>query len=294
MKPSPFELHRPRTTDEAVQLLAAANGEGKVLAGGQSLVPLMAFRLARPEVLVDLNSIPELTNLRTEGGELRVGAMVRQRALERSELVADGWPLLTEALPFVAHEPIRNRGTLAGSLAHADPAAELCAVGLVLEARLVARSVRGERELAIGEFFEGPFTTALEDDELLTEVVLPPVPAGSGWAFEEVARRRGDFAIAGVAALLALEKSGEVTVARLGYVSMGSTPCRAHAAERSLIGMPAEAGSFERAAQIASEELDPPRDLHASEGFRRHLAAVLTRRALARAHTRVEARSGSR
>ena len=231
MKPVAFEMHTPHTTDEALELLASANGEGKALAGGQSLVALMAFRLARPEVLVDLNSIPELTHLREEGGELRVGAMVRQRTLERSGLVTQGWPLLAEALPLVAHVPIRNRGTLAGSLARADPSAELCAVGLVLEARLHARSVRGERELPIVDFFAGPFVTTLEPDELLTDVVLPAVPAGSGWAFEEVARRRGDFAIAGVAALLAVDQQNIMTAARLGYISMGSTPRHAHGAE---------------------------------------------------------------
>ncbi|HZV51385.1 MAG TPA: xanthine dehydrogenase family protein subunit M [Candidatus Dormibacteraeota bacterium] len=282
MKPVAFDLRQPGTVDEAVELLTG-DGEVKVLAGGQSLVPLLNFRLARPELLVDINRISELQYVREEAGGLAVGALTRQRALERSEPVARLAPLVAEALPLVAHVPIRNRGTLGGSLAHADAAAELCAVALALDAVLVAVSRRGRREIPAAEFFLGPFTTALEPDELLIEVRFPRLPASTGWAFEEVARRKGDFAMVGVAVVLGVGADGSVVQARLAYASMGPTPLRAGRAEAALTGRTAGPEAFAEAAELAISELEPTDDIHADREYRLHVARVLTRRALARA-----------
>lgn len=282
MKPVAFELRQPGSVDEAVELLAG-DGEVKVLAGGQSLVPLLNFRLARPEVLVDVNRIAELQYIREQDGGLAIGALTRQRALERSEPVTRLAPLLAEALPQVAHAPIRNRGTIGGSLAHADAAAELCTVCLALDAVLVAASRRGRREIPVSDFFLGPFTTALEADELLVEVRIPPLPAATGWAFEEVARRKGDFAMAGVAAVLGVDAGGTVVRARLAYASMGPTPLRARRAEEALTGRPAGPEAFAEAAELAAGELSPTDDIHADREYRLHVARALTRRTLARA-----------
>src|SRR5881628_249850 len=203
MKPAAFDYFTPVTVDEAVALLAEHGGEAKPLAGGQSLIPAMNFRLARPAALVDLNRIPELSYVRAEpdGGALVIGAMTRQRALERSDVVRRAAPLMAEAMPYVAHPQIRNRGTVGGSVAHADPAAELPAVTLALEARFRARSRSGERTIPAAEFFKGLLETALEPDELLVEIAIPHSPARSGYAFAEVARRHGDYALVGVAAV---------------------------------------------------------------------------------------------
>jgi carbon-monoxide dehydrogenase medium subunit len=290
MKPPSFDVYVPRETDEAVEVLARADREVKVLAGGQSLVPLLSFRLARPDLLVDVNALSSLTSIRSEEGSLRVGSMVRQREIERSDVVARRCPLLTEVVPYVAHAPIRNRGTVGGSLAHADPSAELCAASLVLDARLHARSVRGEREIAVADFLLGPFSTALDDDELLTEIVFPPMPLGAGWAFAEVARRRGDFAIAGVAALVELDAVGTIVEARLGYLSMDAVCRRSPAAEVALSGQDPTPDAFAHAADLAAADLSPSSDLHASADYRRHVAAALTRRTLSAATARATPR----
>jgi CO/xanthine dehydrogenase FAD-binding subunit len=286
MKPVPFDLQEARTVEEAVDVLAG-DREVKVLAGGQSLVPLLNFRLARPEVLVDVNRIAELRYIREEGGHLAIGALTRQRELERSELVARLAPLMAEALPMVAHAPIRNRGTLGGSLAHADAAAELCAVALALDAVVVAQSKRGRREIPADQFFVGPFTTALQPEELLVEIRVPTRPERTGWAFEEVARRQGDFAMVGVAAVLEVRADGSVADARLAYASMGPTPVRARGAEAALTRGQADAEAFAAAAEVAASELEPGDDMHADREYRRHVARALTRRALARALRRV-------
>jgi carbon-monoxide dehydrogenase medium subunit len=283
VKPAQFELEVASSVEQALALLAETHREVKVLAGGQSLVPLMNFRLARPDVLVDLNRLPELQYISEQDGDLAIGAMTRQSALERSPLIARLAPLMAAALPFVAHAPIRNRGTLGGSLAHADPAAELCTVGLALDARLVARSDHGERVIGIEEFFLGPFTTSLRSDELLTEVRLPPFPSGAGYAFDEVARRRGDFAMVGVAALLHLDREGQVDLARLAYTSMGPRPLRAPRGETALLGEKPSDGVFAQAAAEAMADLDPTDDQHASRGYRLHVAQALTKRVLTRA-----------
>jgi aerobic carbon-monoxide dehydrogenase medium subunit len=286
MKAAAFDLRVARSLDQAIWHLSEAAGEGKILAGGQSLAALMAFRLARPEVIVDINSVAELASVRPEGRSLAIGALTRQRTLERDALVARDWPLLAEAIPHIAHEPIRNRGTIGGSVAHADPSAELPMICLTLDARMRVRGPSDAREVAAADFFLGPFTTALGDSDVLTEIVLPVLPDGAGTAFCEVARRRGDFAMVAVAAVLAVNAAREITFARLGYASMGATPLRALAAENELTGAPATAETFERAAAAAAGELHPGSDVHASADFRRHLADRLTRRALGTALSR--------
>lgn len=286
MKPPVFDYHAPRSLEEALELLAE-HEDAKPLAGGQSLVPAMNFRLAQPAVLVDLNFIPELSYLRTEpGGGLAIGTMTRQRAAERSALVAERAPLLTETLPWVAHPQIRNRGTIGGSLAHADPAAELPAAVLALEARFRLRRRGSERTLVASELFTGLFSTAIEPGELLVEIELPAPPPRSGTAFREVARRHGDFALAGVAAQVVLGTDGRCEQARLGLVGVGDGPTRASEAEAVLRGETPSLDLFQTAATATAAALDPPGDLHASAAYRRHLVEMLTRQALELAFAR--------
>jgi carbon-monoxide dehydrogenase medium subunit len=284
VKPAPFRYHAPASLDEALALLAELGPDARPLAGGQSLVPAMNFRLAQPAVLVDLNGIADLAGVVEENdGGLRIGAMTRQRTLERHPVVAARAPLLAEATAWVAHPPIRNRGTLGGSLAHADPAAELPAVMLALDARFRLVSRAGERWVDAADFFPGFFATALDSGELLVEVALPP--AGGGWssAFEELARRHGDYALAGVAARIHRDEAGRCTDARVALLALGEGPARVAAAEGTLVGSRLEVDALAAAARAVQGQVDPPGDIHASAEYRRHLAGVLTRRALARA-----------
>ena len=286
MKPPPFEYFAAESLEEALETLAVHGDEAKVLAGGQSLIPLLNFRLARPAVLVDLNRIHELARLTPlPSGGIGVGAMARQRDAERSSLIATRAPLVTEAMPYVAHPQIRNRGTIGGSIAHADPAAELPAVTLALDARFCARSrARDERWMDAADFFIGPLTTVLAPDEVLTEVELPPMPANAGYGFVEVARRHGDYALMGVAAVVALDAAGECSHVRLAFVNAGGTPLRARSAERLLVGQRPDQEAFRAAAEVAAEsDIDPIGDVHATPAYRRHLARVLTVRALEKA-----------
>jgi len=282
MKPAPFEYHAPHTLEEALELLARHGDEAKALAGGQSLVPAMNFRLAQPAVLVDLNGIEELFYLEgTEEGGLRVGTMTRMRQVERSSLVAQRAPLVAETLPFIAHPQIRNRSTFGGSIAHADPAAEIPAVALVLDARLHLRSQGGARQLPATEFNTGLFETALTAEELLVEVELPPPPPCTGWAFTEVSRRHGDFALVGVAARITLGSDGKCSSARLALLSVGEGPVLAASAAAGLVGEVYGEDSLRgAAATVAHQDIDPPGDIHASPNYRRHLAEVLTHRVL--------------
>jgi carbon-monoxide dehydrogenase medium subunit len=289
MKPAPFRYFAPRSLEEALQLLAEHGGEAKPLAGGQSLVPAMNFRLARPAVLIDLNRVAELAWVASGGDALRLGAMTRQRAAERAPEVLASAPLLAEALEHVAHPQIRNRGTIGGSLAHADPAAELPAVALALDAKFTLRGARASRQLRAAEFYVGLFATALEPDELLVEVALPAPAMRSGWAFEELSRRHGDYALVGVAATLQLDERGTVARARLAYLSVGEGPWLAERAAGLLRDERPTAEAFRAAADAAAADVDPPSDIHASAAFRRHLVAVLTRRALQRARDRASA-----
>jgi carbon-monoxide dehydrogenase medium subunit len=284
MKPAPFEYYRPTTLDAALALLAEHGDEAKPLAGGQSLIPAMNFRLGQPAILIDLNDLHELSYITPAEDGLRIGGMTRQRTLERSADVERAAPLVHEALPFIAHPAIRNRGTIGGSLAHADPAAELPVVSVTLEARLRAESTRGSRWIAAEDFFVGLMATTLQPDELLVEVALPPVPLRSGFAFEEVSRRRGDYALVGVAASVSLDEAGRCVRARVALLSVGDRPMLAPHAAQALAGEAPTAASIQAAAALAAaHDIDPHADLHASSDYRRHLASVLMKRALTRA-----------
>ena len=284
MKPAPFAYHRPGSVDEALALLAQHGGDAKPLAGGQSLIPAMNFRLARPAVLVDLNRLTTLAGIRGGADSLRIGAMTRQRAVERDATVARDAPLLAEALPHIAHPQIRTRGTVGGSLAHADPAAELPAVMVALGATFELHSPRGKRSVPAEEFYTGLFTTALAADELLVEIAIPPRTPRSGSAFMEVARRHGDYALAGVAAVLTLDDAGSCREARIALLSVGDGPVLAIKAAKAITGEKPTADAIQEAADAAaSKDVDPPGDIHASAAYRRQLVGVLVRRALQRA-----------
>jgi len=288
MKPAPFEYQAPASLEAALDALARHGGDAKLLAGGQSLIPVMNFRLAEPALLIDINKLAELDFIRRdEEGHLRIGAMVRQRRLERDPLVAGMAPLLHEAVPFIAHPQIRNRGTFGGSLAHADPAAELPALAVALGARFRLQRAGGDRWVAAEDFFAGLFATALEPDEMLVEAAIPPSPARSGWAFLEVARRHGDYAQVGVAARVTLDDSGRCREARLVYLSVGDAPVVAREAARLLAGQELSPAAIAAAAEkAAGDEMDPLGDIHATPEFKRHLARVLTRRVLEKAGER--------
>ena len=279
MKPPRFEYAAPSSLDEALALRAEHGSDSVVLAGGQSLVPLLNLRMAFPEIVIDLGRVAELSGIRQLNGGVAVGAMTRQRELERSELVAERCPLATKAIAHVAHVTIRNRGTVGGSVAHADPAAELPAVALAVDAELVARSTRGERTIPAGEFFHGVFSTALEPDELLVELRFPGAPS-TGTAFVELARRHGDFAIVGVGASVTRDGDGTIADARLVFTGVGATPVRASEAEAMLRGQRPEPAVLADAARHAAEGLDPGSDAHASGAYRRRVAATLAARAL--------------
>jgi aerobic carbon-monoxide dehydrogenase medium subunit len=280
MKPPPFEYAAPRKTDEALALLAQHGDRAKVLAGGQSLLPLLNFRLAQPEVLVDVNRVAELAYVRPVNGGLAIGALTRQHALERSEAVRARLPIVAEACRLIGHLPIRHRGTLGGSLAHADPASELPAVMVALEAEMTASRVGGRRTLPADQFFIGIFTTALAPDELLTEIRVPGLPPRTGSAFVEIARRAGDFALVGVAALVTLDDGGRVSRARLALCGAGPTPLRAREAERVLVGERPESRVLDDAAERMAAATDPPGDIHASAAFRKKLARHVGRQAI--------------
>lgn len=288
MKPAPFQYYAPSSLQEALELLAAHGYDGKLLAGGQSLVPAMNFRLAQPSVLIDLNNVGELSYLRAAPrGGLAIGAMTRQRTLERSALVAEHAPLVAAAMPYIAHVQIRNRGTLGGSLAHADPAAELPAVMVALDAVFHLASRRGRRTVRAADFYQGLFTTALEADEMLVQIDVPAPEPHSGWAIQEFTRRHGDYAIVGVAARVQLDADGRCQTARLVYLSVGEGPVEAAGAAAALEGQPANDQTIRAAAAVAAQEdIEPQGDIHASAPYRRHLAEVLGRRALAEAFGR--------
>ena len=281
MKPAPFRYVRPSSVDEAISVLAAEGYGAKPLAGGQSLIPAMNFRLAQPAVLVDLGDLDELRFIRETEGGLVLGAMTTHSAIERSAAVRERAPLLAEAMPWIAHLQIRNRGTVGGSLAHADPASELPAVMLALDARLRLRGPGGDRTVAFCDFCTGLFSTALAPDELVTAVEIPTLPNGTGCAFKEVSRRHGDFALVGVCAVLTLDAGGTCTRASVTLLSVGDGPVCANTAEDLLLGRPPTADAIREAAEAAAtRDIDPPADIHASAPYRRQLARVLTTRAL--------------
>ncbi|MBW2445935.1 MAG: xanthine dehydrogenase family protein subunit M [Deltaproteobacteria bacterium] len=282
MKPARFEYAAPDSLAEAISLLEQhADDDVKILAGGQSLVPLLNMRMARPEFLIDLNRIAELQYIREEAGWLAIGAMTRKRAVEESELVRQRQPALLAATQLVGHPQIRNRGTVGGSMAHADPAAEYPALALLLGVELRVAGPGGERRIPAADFFHGYLATALEPTDVLTEVRIPVLDPGTGWSFLEVARRHGDFAMGGAGATVRLDASGKLSEVRIALFGVGAAALRLHDVERELVGEQPGEALFQDAGARASQGLeDPLSDVHASAEYRRNLARVLTVRVL--------------
>jgi len=292
MKPAPFEYFAPTTIDEALSLLAQHGYDAKPLAGGQSLIPMMNFRLAQPAVLIDLNKIPELAFIRPDqNGGLLIGAMARHAQVERDQLIAERAPLIHETMPHIATTQIRSRGTFGGSISHADPSAELVAESVLLGGRFHLRSQSGERWVPAEEFFLGIYTTNAEPEELLTEIAIPSMPPRSGWALKEVSRRPHDFALVGVAVLVSLDQDQRCQSARIGLFSVGDGPVEAHQAARALIGQAPTTEAVRAAVEIAStQDIDPSSDIHATAAYRRYLAKTLTQRALETAFERARSK----
>lgn len=282
MKPPKFAYHAPESLEAAVELLARYGGEARLLAGGQSLVPMLNFRLLAPAALIDLGRVAGLAGVREADDRVVIGAMTRQRAAERAPAVADRLPLLREALGWVGHLPTRSRGTVGGSIAHADPSAELPMTLLALDGEVVATGPQGRRTIAADALFDSFFTTRLAADEILTEIRIPHMATGAGHAIEEFARRKGDFAIVGIAAIL--ERDGSrCTKARVTAGGIGGAPVRLRGAEQVLQSEGLNEAAIGAAAKRAAEEVDPLSDPNASAEYRRHLVEVLVRRALTRA-----------
>ena len=282
MKPAKFEYHRPAAIDEAVTILERYQGEARLLAGGQSLVPMMNFRLATPAAIVDLNRIPGLAGIDGANGVVRIGAMARQRQIEFAPLVAERLPLLREVVRWVGHLPTRTRGTIGGSIANADPASEIPMVLQALEGEVVVRGPQGERGIKASDLFVAALTTSLDPSEIITEVRFPAMPPGTVFAIEEFARRRGDFAIAAIAVIMA--RDGErCTKARLATAGVGPVPVRLREAEALLEQRGLGETAVTAAAEKAAELVEPMSDHNASADYRRHLTAVLTRRAVLKA-----------
>ncbi len=287
MKPAPFRYVAARSLEQALQVKAEYGDEARFLAGGQSLVPTMNFRLTQPAVLIDINPLAAFAGMQKSAADgVRIGALTRYRSLERDPATARDLPLVHEALPHIAHPQIRNRGTIGGNLAHADPASEMPAIVLALGGRLRAQSVRGERWIEAADFFVGALTTALASDEMLMEVELPVAGPRSGACFTELARRRGDFAIIGVACTLKLDAAGRCAEARIGLCNAGDTPVVVAAAGDALVGQRIEAAQIAEAAERVRRSIEPGGNVHASKDYQRHIAGVLTARALATANER--------
>ena len=281
MKPASFKYLSPETLDEALSIKIEYGDDVKPLAGGQSLIPAMNFRIAQPSILVDLNKLKNLDYIREKDDELRIGAMTRQSAVEKSNVVKKASPLLHETMPHIAHPQIRNRGTFGGSLVHADPAAELPVVAVALDAKLRVQNSNGDRWVNAKEFFKGYFEVDMTQDEILVEVAIPKRPKRTGWSFQEVARRKGDYAMAGVATLVQLDAEGKCTKARMVFLNVGDGPVDATQAAESLHGKAIDLKSIEEAAAIASDtEINPFGNLHATVDFQRHLSKSLAMKTL--------------
>jgi carbon-monoxide dehydrogenase medium subunit len=290
VKPAPLRYSRPGSTAETLALLASLGEDGKVLAGGQSLVPLLSMRLAAPEHLVDINRLAELGYVRVEDGQVRVGALARHAQVLADPAAAAAQPLLAKALRFVAHAAIRNRGTTVGSIVHADPAGEMPAVLAVLDGAVRVARQGGERQVPAGEFFLGPLESAVEPGELATEALFPVLPPAAGTGFAEVSRRRGDYAVCGVAATVWLGEDGRIAQARAAYLSVGPSPIVLDLTEAAAAD---GTDGFAAAADLARQQIDPEPDIHATADYRRHLAGVLTRRALLEALGEAQVRGGA-
>lgn len=285
MKPAAFDYIAAESLEAALSALSAAGGDGKVLAGGQSLMPMLNFRLARPSILVDINRVPGLAYVEATDAVIKVGALTRHHTLETSPVIKAYLPVVTAAMQHVAHLAIRNRGTIGGSLSHADPAAELPMIARLLDARIGIQSPRGRRVVDARDFFVASLVTSLEDDEIVTDVEFPTLAAGTGWAFEEVARRAGDFALAAVGVTISVA-DGKCCEARIGMMGIGETAMRAEEAESLLRGQPMSDALLDAAVQSLRSAIDPNTDLHASGDYRRHLAGALARKAIATAWRR--------
>lgn len=292
MKPAAFDYKAPRSIEEALEIKAQGGDEAKLLAGGQSLIPAMNFRVAQPALLIDLNKLDELRFIKEDKGELKIGTMTTQATVEKSNAVKNANPLIHETMPFIAHPQIRNRGTFGGSLAHADPASELPVVATALGAKFKAQNTSGERWIEAKDFFLGFLTVSLEDDEMLTEISFPKFSKKTGWSFMEIARRHGDYAMAGVAALITINGGGTCKNARLVYLNVGDGPVDAVEASEILAGNKITEASIEAAAEKAAEdEIMPYGNVHASADYQKHLVKILTKRALTTAFERAKGKS---
>ena len=294
MKPPAFDYHAPTSISEAIAALAHYGGEAKVLAGGQSLMPLLNMRLVRPAALVDINRIASLEGIRVDDGRITVGALTRQRALEEDGALAAALPLLGEIARYIGHPAIRNRGTVGGSLAHGDPAAELPCAMLALEAALVVEGPRGARPVPAERFHRHLLTTDLAFDELLTGIEIPVPPRATGHGFAELTRRFGDFAVVGAVALITLDPVGRCCRARVALAGVAPTSVRARRVEAALEGDGLEPTRIDEAVQLAREEIDPPSDLHAPRAYREAMTAVMIRRAVLEAARRARTAAGGR
>lgn len=287
MKPAPFEYLAPDSLSAVVEIMSENGEDAKLLAGGQSLIPAMNFRLIQPMLLVDLNKVSELDYIRLEeNGELHIGAMTRQRTLEMDPAIAQHAPLIAETMPHIAHSQIRNRGTIGGSIVHADPAAELPVIMVSLDGRMLARSQSGDRWISAIHCFQGLFTTDIKPEEVLIEIAIPPMAPNTGWAFVEFTRRRGDYALLGVSALVTLDSDGKCVQSRLVYLNAGDTPCVAQEAADVLLNEKPTTSLYQEAAEAADSAIQPTGNIHASVPYLRHLSRVLTVRALDQAATR--------
>lgn len=287
MKPAPFKYIAASSLDHALALKAEYGDEARFLAGGQSLIPTMNFRLARPSVLIDINGLKALAGVaRAEGEGIRIGALTRYRDLERDSAFLTACPLFADALPHIAHPQIRNRGTIGGNLSHADPASELPALTVAMQGRMRLKSSKGEREVAASGFFQGLLTTDIAEDEMLVEIAFPAPNPRTGTCFMEVARRKGDFALAGVAAIVTLDGEKRCSSARLALCGVGETPVDASSAVASLIGHPCTDEAFEVVAANVPEMIAPAGNVHGSADYQQHIAGILTQRALGIAHQR--------
>jgi CO/xanthine dehydrogenase FAD-binding subunit len=288
MKPSVFKYFDPTSVDEAIGLLQRYGEDAKILAGGQSLVPMMNFRVARPKVLVDINKVQGLSYIREEGEEIAIGALTREREVERATLVREKCPILSEAVSHIGHLPVRTRGTIGGSLVHADPSAEIPTVICALGGSMKAVGPSGERSLGPEEFFLTYLTSALGPDEILTEVRVPVLPPGTGWSFLELSRRHGDFAIVAVASIVGLDGDGRCNRAAIALGGVAPTPIRAREAEEALLGRALEGALLEEAGRLGAEATEPESDYHASADYRRDMARVFVRRGLEEAIERAK------